>query len=271
MTQKIGFIGAGNMAQAMIAGFIRAGVPAKNIWVSNPSTDKLTQLTQQYPSINTHTDNCIVQAHVNILILAVKPNRIFDVLKELKAQALTQPPLTLSLAAGVPLARLQTVFNTNHMVRVMPNTPVAIGAGVLAVYADKTLHQDAKTQLQSCLEPLGDMQWLEDEHLLDVITVTAGSGPAYFFYFFDTLIESACQLGLSYQQARALVLQTALGSAMLAQQSAQALPERIAQVASKGGTTAQALAVFERDQIKQTITDALRAAHKRAHEISQEL
>ena len=144
ITQKIGFIGAGNMAQAMIAGFIRSGLPAHNLWVSNPSADKLSALSQKYPEINTHPDNCAVQAQVDILFLAVKPNRMAAVLKELKAQALTHQPLLVSLAAGITLARLQTWFNEKHLVRVMPNTPVAIGAGVLAIYADASFNPDTK-------------------------------------------------------------------------------------------------------------------------------
>ncbi len=270
---KIGFIGAGNMAQAMISGWMKAGYDPATIYVSNRHTDKLEKLNAQF-GIQTTTNNQDVYHHADILIFAVKPNVYPILAQEFQTWHLENQvadPLIISIAAGLKSIQLQNMFHRHRLVRVMPNTPVAINQGMLALLTNTQLTTDDQQQLQIHMSALGQTVWLENENLFDSFTATAGSGPAYFFFLLDAMTQSACTLGFTPEQAQKIILQTALGSVMLAEHSQASLSVLIKQVRSKGGTTDQGLAILEKHQTRQILLETLQATYQRAQEITQEL
>lgn len=271
MQKTIAFIGGGNIASSVIAGLIKAGNAPDNIWVSNPSQEKLDLLQAQH-AINISRDNAEVANHANILVLAVKPQIIAPVSEQLANIAQQRKQTVLSLAAGVQVPTLKKYFGEAiPIIRAMPNVAALVGSAATGLYADKTTSEVAKNSAETIMRSIGVTVWVDQEAQMDVVTALSGSGPAYFFLFIKSLSEAAVSQGLSPESARLLAIQTALGAAHVALESNSELQTLINSVTSPGGTTERALESLTENNIQSTLSSALYAAHSRAQEIAKTL
>lgn len=269
MTPHIAFIGGGNMGRAMIGGLLKRGHPPQLIAVSDPVGSLVTGLVADF-GIKGAPDNAAAVEHAEVVVLAVKPQQIGAAARAL-APRLAHQPLIVSIAAGIPTAALAQWCGTRlPLVRAMPNTPALIGRGATAAFATATTSARARDQAMDLLSAIGIVVWVEVEDQLDAVTALSGSGPAYFFLLLECLEGAAVELGLPVATARALALETAVGAAELARSSPLDLAALRVQVTSKGGTTEQALRVFEAGGFAALVKQALVAATRRAQELKVE-
>ncbi|MHC4926159.1 MAG: pyrroline-5-carboxylate reductase [Planctomycetota bacterium] len=266
----IGFIGAGNMAQALLEGILKASLFEKdNIWISDVRPERLDELQAQY-GVKTTADNVELASHADILMLSVKPQVMADVLDGI-AGKLKDGVLIISIAAGITTASIKAKLGDVQVIRVMPNTPALVGAGASGLYSAGA----SETALQSAMDicnSVGKSIIVENEDLIDAVTAVSGSGPAYYFLLMEEMIKAGIELGLDAEDAKTLVLQTAKGAALLAE-TAQQQGEDPAilrkKVTSPGGTTEAALNVMNDNQLGQIIQKALTAARNRGRELSK--
>lgn len=263
----IGFIGAGNMATALIEGLLDNGIAPGQLHASNRSNTKLDALAAR--GINTTTDNAAVVAASDVVVLAVKPQVLGGVLQELRQTVSERPRLLISVAAGIQIASLEAWTSSEQaIVRCMPNTPSLVGAGASGLYANAKVTEEQKAQAAAIMEAVGIACWLEEEQQLDAVTALSGSGPAYFFLMMEAMEAAGTALGLSPEVARRLCLQTAFGSAKLALESQVEPSELRRRVTSPGGTTEAALKQFEQDGYRDLVARALGAAARRSAELA---
>jgi pyrroline-5-carboxylate reductase len=266
--QNIAFIGAGNMATALIKGLIAKACPCAKIWAADPNHEQLNLLAKD-TGINTSSDNETAIKNADIVVLAVKPQQMKDVLKPLQGLLAEKDVLLISIAAGISIKTLESLSsNTQAIVRCMPNTPALVEAGASALYANDVTSEEQKQQAQDILAAVGSVCWLQDESDIDTVTALSGSGPAYFFLFIEALQNAAIEQGLDPDIAKSLALQTAFGAAKLAQSGDGDVAELRRKVTSPGGTTEAALAQFEKDNFSQIIARAVATAKARSEELA---
>lgn len=266
--KKLAFIGAGNMAKAIIGGLIAKGYDAKKITASGPRMENLQKVTDEF-SINITTDNFTAARQADVVILSVKPQMLKQVACELSA-ALTQKPLIISLAAGITTKSLQHWLDSEFsIVRAMPNTPSQVLLGATGLFANANVTEDEKRVADTILSAVGIVTWVKEESLINTVTAVSGSGPAYYFLFMEAMINAAIAQGMSNTDAKALTVQTALGAATLAAKSDFDVNELRRRVTSPKGTTEQAILSFENDKIHEIVARAMQACSNRAEELSQ--
>ena len=270
MTITIGFIGAGNMASALVGGLLARGHQAQNFALADAQPAQLVGFKEQ--GLFTTANNADVFERANVIVLAVKPQVLCEVLKPLALMAQAKKPLIISIAAGIPLASIDRWLGVNMaIVRAMPNTPALVQTGATGLYANATVTNEQKHQAEMILNAVGLTLWVDDEALIDSVTAVSGSGPAYFFYVMEAMIAAGCELGLDEKTARALTLQTALGSAQMAI-TADVNPDELRRrVTSKGGTTEQAIATFDAADLKGIFSQALAACAAKGQELAHVL
>ena len=268
---KIAFIGGGNMARSLISGLIKAGYDSNLISVSNRSEGKLIALNKDF-GIKTSLDNYEIAKDADVIVLAVKPQFMAEMLNQLTAKINNYGNrLIISLAAGVTVERLTSLLNGHKkIVRLMPNTPALIGYGVTGTFAAPDVNAEEKEFTNRILTAVGKVVWVEKESDINTVTAASGSSPAYFFLFMQSLIEHTKEMGLSEEQARTLVVETALGAAQMAIKNADVSLETLrAQVTSKGGTTFAAISKFEELNLKDSVSAAMDACVARAEEMQK--
>lgn len=267
--ETVGFIGGGNMAEALIAGLTSKGTYGPTaVWVSDVRQERLEYLKSRY-QINISADSQILIQKVSLLVLSVKPQVLSDVLSQI-APVINPQTVVISIAAGKTTGFIRSYLTENPIVRAMPNTPALIGQGITALYA-RAGDQKFLPSAERIFSAVGKTVVVSDERLMDAVTAVSGSGPAYFFLWMEHLISAAWQLGLSESLAKELVLQTAVGATLLAQQEIQKgtpLAQLRQNVTSPGGTTAAALEVFSTRRVGQIIEDAVSAAYRRSIALS---
>ena len=269
--QTIAFIGAGNMAAALIKGLIQDGHPPANIVAADPDQAKLDIIAAQ-SQVEVNTDNNAAVAASDVVVLAVKPQIIAAVAADISAAVARGHPLLISIAAGIPTPHLQQwLGETTAVVRAMPNTPAMLQAGATGLYAASTVSDEQHSLAESIMRAVGLTVWVEEESLIDAVTAVSGSGPAYFFLFMEHMIRAARSLGLSDESAQLLTLQTALGASRMALESDDNPATLRARVTSPGGTTEQAVNALEAGGLEQLIMDAMRAARDRSIELSSQI
>ncbi len=268
--KTIGFIGAGNMAQAIIHGLIRGGVEPPQLACSNPSPEKLESLKRQYPQIVTSHDNQTIAAMADILVLAVKPQKIALALEPLVPIDLSNK-LVVSVAAGVETQTIEQLLKQKvAQVRAMPNTPATIGLAATGLFANDLTTKTQQQITESIFNSIGLAIWIEDESQMDLVTAISGSGPAHYFLFLEAVCQSAIEQGMAPEVAKKLAVQTALGAASMVRQNfEQAIAELRKQVTSPAGTTAAAIESMQQDQFAAIIDKAIRASVKRGKELAQ--
>jgi pyrroline-5-carboxylate reductase len=265
---KVSFIGGGNMAAAIIGGLIASGTQPADIEVVEVNADARTQLAARF-GVVTHTDVSQARLH-GLIVLAVKPQSLPEVAAALASRLDGQ--LVVSIAAGVRVADLARWLGGHaRIVRSMPNTPALVQAGITGLFAAPGLGQDARSQAEAVLRAVGGVVWVEDEAQLDAVTAVSGSGPAYVFYFIESLEAAAVAQGLAPATARQLALQTFFGAAKLALESGEEPAVLRQRVTSKGGTTERGIAALEAAAVKQAVGQAVEAASRRSAELGDEL
>jgi pyrroline-5-carboxylate reductase len=270
-TQTLGFIGAGNMASSLIGGLISDGHPAENIVVSDVDAAKLKDLAARF-GVQTFENNRSVVDRSRTVLLAVKPQTLEPVSREIAAAVQEGRPLIISIAAGVRETALDRWLGGNaSIVRCMPNTPALVKTGATALHANNRVSAEQKSMAEAILRAVGVAVWVEQEELLDAVTALSGSGPAYFFLFMEAMEDAATELGLDKATARLLTQQTALGAARIAIESDDGPAELRRRVTSPGGTTEKAIEIFEGGSLRRLVLEAMKAANARAAELSKQL
>lgn len=268
----IAVIGGGNMANALVSGWLNQGCPASQIHIVELSETLRAQWLERGVSVSAAVDHKL--SHQAVWIYAVKPQQMREVVLSTKpfVQADT---LVISIAAGISIGSLSTWLGSSghpygHIVRCMPNTPALVAAGVTGMAASESLSTREREVATNLLNAVGEAVWVDSDSSIDAVTALSGSGPAYVFLFIESLIQGAVELGLTQDQAKKLALATLAGSTKLAQQSSDSPDVLREKVTSKGGTTAAALDVFNNQGFTEIVKKAMRAADLRAAELSKE-
>ncbi len=270
--KKLAFIGAGNMTRSIISGLVQSGYDKANIIASNPSTPKLDKLSEEFGIQVTQSNDEACQ-FADAIVLAVKPQMMGDMLGALQENNDFNGKVFLSIAAGLPVSRLQEMLGGEYpVVRVMPNTPSLIGKGMTGLYADDTVSSSDRDYADGVMKAVGETVWVEQEEGINGVIAAAGSSPAYFFLFLQAMQEEAINMGFDDKTAREMVQQAMLGAAeMVCHNPDIELSELRAQVTSKGGTTAAAVNTLLDEGLKETVSKAMRAAVSRAEEMAKQL
>lgn len=265
---KISFIGGGNMATALIGGLAGSVTAAENIHVVDLNADSLQKLQQQFGVSTAQAIDAAV-ANADVIVLAVKPQQMRDVVLQL--QPYMKSPLILSIAAGIRGSDLSRWLNGyGAIVRTMPNTPALIGKGITGMVALAGVSAAQRSAADAIMRAVGATVWLSDEALIDPVTAVSGSGPAYVFYFIEAMQQAAVEMGLTPEQGSELALATFTGAAALAAQSSEPIALLRERVTSKGGTTYAALSSMQADGVKESIVRAMKAAAARGKELGEE-
>lgn len=266
--KTITFIGAGNMSRALISGLIQDGSNF-NIRVSDPNESQIHSIQKSWQSVSIFTNNSEAIDGADIIVLAVKPQIMQLVCEPLQADLQRQTPLVISIAAGISIANINLWLGGQSMpiVRCMPNTPALVQSGMTGLFANNQVSDNQHNLAESILRAVGSTLWLSDEDKLDAVTAVSGSGPAYYFLVMEAMQDAAQKLGLSADEARLLVLQTAFGAAKLALESEDDAGVLRQRVTSKGGTTEAALKTLIEGGLPQLFEDALKAADNRSVEL----
>lgn len=264
---KIAFIGGGVMAEALISGLLGKNVvEAREIVVSDIDQARSQALAQRY-QVQCAEDNRSASKGCDIVVLAIKPQSLSEVLAELKGQ-LKGKQLVLSIVAGASIRTISEGLGHESVVRVMPNIAVQVGEGVSIWTA--TAAKAKREKAKNILAALGTEIYASDEKYIDMATAVSGSGPAYIFLVIEALIEAAVKIGLPLGLAREIVLQTVLGSARLAQVSGKHPAELRNMVTSPGGTTAEGLLRLEAGGMRAVLAQAIIAAYDKARALTEE-
>ncbi|HUV76032.1 MAG TPA: pyrroline-5-carboxylate reductase [Dehalococcoidales bacterium] len=263
---KITFIGGGAMGEAILSAILdkRLSTPAAVI-VSDINESRLKYLEQKY-CVTVTSNNRQAVNNSDIVVMAIKPQSLTEVMADLKSH-LKPDQLVLSIIAGARIDTLCQGLDHRSIVRVMPNTPAQIGEGMSVWTATTEVTQTQKSMVSSMLGTTGKEIYVDDEKYLDMVTAISGSGPAYFFLFVESLVDSAVQIGIPRDMAEKLVLQTMLGSAHLLQKSGKPPAELRRMVTSPGGTTAEAILQFENGGFRNLVLQAVTAAYNKAKEL----
>lgn len=263
---SIAFIGAGNMASALIKGIQQQY--ATIVHVVDVNETVLRAWEQDYAATSASEIGAQL-SDMDVIVLAVKPQQLKQVAQQL-APFLNQQ-LILSVAAGIRTQDLSRwLGGYQHIVRAMPNTPAMISLGMTGLYAMDAVTTEQHQLAQTMMAAVGATLWVEHEVQIDAVTAMSGSGPAYVFYFLEAMQTAGVQLGFNEEQAKQLALATFNGATQLAQRSPEALHELRARVTSKGGTTYAALSSMEQSDVKAAIGQAIAAANTRAKELGDE-
>jgi pyrroline-5-carboxylate reductase len=256
---KIAFIGGGNMGEAMASAVIgRKIVGANDVTVSDVGADRRKYLSDKY-HVATTDNNAVAVTNADVVVLAVKPQSLPSVLPGLNGK-LKASQLVISIIAGATVDKLEAGLGHNCLIRTMPNTPAQIGEGVTVWLATPGVNTKQKEMAKAIMSVMGKEIEVSDEDYLNMATAVSGSGPAYVFLFMEALEKAARDIGLPPEIARELTFRTVLGSAKYAEQSGRDLADLRRAVTSPGGTTAEALAVFEKGNFTGLIGEAVKAA-----------
>jgi pyrroline-5-carboxylate reductase len=264
----IGFIGAGNMAEALIKGLINSGLyNPDQISASDSDQEKLKVKSENF-GIKTYALNRELVQSSSIIVLAVKPQVIRDVLSNI-GSSLSPSHLVISIAAGIPVSLIQDIIGHDKaIIRVMPNTPSLIQRGMSALAAGGKATSEHMSTAQKIFDAVGKTV-VVDEGMMDAITAVSGSGPGFVFRIMECFVEAGIRLGFDSDTALALVKQTFLGASHLADESNEPLSRLREMVTSPGGTTAAGLASFEAKGLQEVITSAVGAARDRSVELGK--
>jgi len=268
---QLAFIGAGNMASALIGGLIKQGFSAERIIASDPLPAMLDKLRGVAP-VRVTSDNIAAVAEADVVVLAVKPQVMKQVLQPLAKALQQRKPLIISIAAGIEIASIARWLGGDlPIVRCMPNTPALVQLGATGLFANASVSAEQKKLADSILRAVGIALWVDKEAQLDAVTAVSGSGPAYFFLVMEAMRDAGVKLGLSRDVAEQLTLQTALGAARMAVDSDVDVAELRRRVTSPNGTTERAIASFENDNLRAIFERALNACDARSRELAKEL
>ena len=260
---KLSFIGGGKMAEAIIHGVIAGGLAApSDIAIGEPLPERREYLEQQF-GVNATDDNRAAAANTDLVVLAVKPQDLGGVARQLRG-ALGSWQAAVSIIAGAKMSTLTDGLRHQRVIRVMPNTPAQVGCGMSLWTCSEAVTPSARRQVQAMLASIGQEIYVADEKYMDMATALSASGPAYVFLFVEALIDAGVYVGLPREMARTLALQTVYGSARLLQDTGRHPAELRDLVTSPGGTTAEALRVLEQEGVPAAVIAAVDAAYRKS-------
>ena len=266
----IGFIGAGNMAYALIKGLLNNGFDANQINISDPN-EELLQSRESELEVTTYSDNTSLLSNSDIIFFAVKPQVLSSVCLELKG-VVKSKHLFVSIVAGIRSSDINRWLGGNFaLIRTMPNTPALFQTGVTGLFANELVNNEQKSLVSSILSSVGECFWVNEEKLIDAITAISGSGPAYFFLLMQSMTQAGMALGLDEETANSLSIQTAYGASLMANKTGKDSRTLRAEVTSPNGTTQSAIESFQDQNFEGIVANATRAAYDRARELSNEL
>lgn len=265
---KIGFIGGGNMATALIGGLAGQLTAGTNIHVVDINADALALLHAQFGVTTALQPDAGLQ-QCDVIVLAVKPQQCRSVAAAI--QPFINQQLIISIIAGIRSVDLSRWLGGHQaIIRTMPNTPALIGKGITGVFSTHGVSQQQRELADQILCAVGSTVWINDENLIDAVTAISGSGPAYVFYFMEAMQQAAVELGLTAEQGIELVKATFAGATELAVRSPDPVSVLRERVTSKGGTTYAALSSMQSDQVGPHIVKALHRAAARGKELGEE-
>lgn len=267
--KKIGLIGGGNMAEALISGLVQSGAASPaNIICSDIREEPLRELQQKYGVVTT-TSNIEVAEKAEILIYATKPQILAAVLKETSA-VLDKSKLIISIAAGVPLAAIQSGLKKElRLIRVMPNICAFVKESATAIAAGKYVEPGDIEMAKAIFDSVGVSVFIKENILMDAFTGLSGSGPAYIFLIIDAMADAGVKMGLSRKDSLLLSAQTVMGSAKLLLESKEHPGQLKDRVTSPGGTSIAGIHTLEQGGLRTTIMDAVEAATNRSRELGE--
>lgn len=265
--KKIGLIGAGKMGEVLIRGLLASGTVKKDrVFVSDTDKKRLDLIKKKY-RINATSENAKVALKSDIIILAVKPKDMHDVLSQISA-SIDNKKLIISIAAGITTKSIERHLKKNAVViRAMPNAPALVGEGITAISKGRFVKEKDVNAAKHIFSAVGYVVEVKEDKM-DLITAISGSGPAYIMYFIEAFLVVAMEFGLTWELALEIILQTVFGSAKLLEKSRIAPAEIREMVTSKGGTTEAALEVFRKHKLDTIIRNGVRAAVRRAKVLS---
>jgi pyrroline-5-carboxylate reductase len=263
----VGIIGTGNMGEVLIRGLIQSGkVKTSDILASDASQDRLKYISETY-GIRTSASNVEVVEQASIIIIAVKPQNIDDLLEELSHSS-HENHLFISIAAGVTAEKLASkMHHKSGIIRVMPNAPASVLAGIAALYPGRNVSPADLQRAVSIFECVGRAVVIRNEALMDVVTGLSGSGPAFVFLMIESLSDAGVQLGISRKESSLLAAQTVFGAAKMLLETGRHPSELKDIVATPGGTTFAGLKMLEKGNFRSTVMDAVEAATARSREL----
>ena len=266
----IAFIGAGNMATSLISGLINKGHLASKLWASDPS--EACRANAEKLGINVTADNVTAIKDADVIVIAVKPQVLKQVVSPLQATLAGSNKVVISIAAGIDLNSLQAWLGEGvAIVRCMPNTPALLSLGATGLFANSHTSDSQKDLATAILNAVGISLWVDNEEALDAVTAVSGSGPAYYFLLMEAMQDVGKKMGLTPETSKLLTLQTALGAAQMALESDVEVDELRRRVTSPAGTTEQAVQTFEQGGLRELVELAMNNCAKRADEMAQEL
>ena len=261
---KIGFIGAGKMAEALIKSILKSKI-SDNIIASDINENRLKYIEKEI-KIKVTKDNKEVVENSDIVFLAVKPQNIKEVLNEI--EGIIKKQLIVSIAAGIDLNYLESKLNGKRIIRIMPNTPCLVGEMAAGFSLGKNVKDDENYLIEEILNSAGNALVL-NEDMLDGVTALSGSGPAFIAYLLDAMIEGAIKQGLNKDAARELAFQTALGTGKLMKEQGLTPKELIDMVSSPNGTTEAGMEILKKSDIRDVLIKTIEAAAKRSKEVGK--
>ncbi len=269
LAAKVGFVGAGRMATALARGFVSAGLlDAESVLAADPSDESREQFAAAVPGAIVESDNRLVVPLADVVVLAVKPQRMAEALKDI-LQPLRSDALVVSIAAGVTLARLMDgLADGQRIVRVMPNTPCLVGRGACCYSLGRGVSSADGQLVARLLSSVGATFEVPEEQL-DAVTGLSGSGPAFVYTMIESLAAGGVQMGLPAKLAAELAARTVAGGAAMVLETGEAPAVLRDRVTSPGGTTLAGLAVLEAGGFNQVVVDAVCAAARRSAELGQ--
>jgi pyrroline-5-carboxylate reductase len=263
----VGFVGTGNMAEALIRGLVHASVAEKEqLLGSDPREERRAEMSQRY-GVRVVADNVEVARQADILVLSVKPQVMAKVLEQIGPQ-IHPHALVISIAAGIPLAAIERKLPQARVIRTMPNTPALVGAGATAIAAGGHATEEDLLAARRIFDSVGSTVVLEESQL-DAVTGLSGSGPAYIFLIIEALSDAGVKVGLSRYTAQALAAQTVLGSAKLLIETNEHPGRLKDMVTSPGGTAIAGLHTLEAGGLRTTLMNAVEEATRRSRELGE--
>ena len=266
---RLAFIGAGVMAESMIAGLLKRGlINPDRIVASHPRADRRDKLVQRF-GIATAESNTQAAEGADLVFLTVKPQVLTGVMKQLHGK-LAPRQVAVSIIAGAPNALLARGLGHNAIVRVMPNTPAQIGAGMMVWTSTSDVPEDQFQRVRAALGALGEELWVEEEKYVDMATALSGTGPTYVFLMMEALIDAGVHMGFPRRIAEQIVLQTVSGSVDFARDSGKHMAELRNMVTSPGGTSAEAIYQMEKGGLRTVFSKAVHAAYQRTQTLARD-
>lgn len=265
---KIGFIGSGNMAKAMIGGLLNAELLGKDDIISSAASEKTIEVVTEKYGIKTTRNNIEVAEFADILVLAVKPNKYAHVIEEIKSSIKTGV-IIITIAAGITIDFVEKAFGKELKVaRTMPNTPAMVGEGMSAINFNKFITEVDKATIIKIFESFGKAEVI-DEYLMDVVPAVSGSSPAYVYMFIEALADGAVLGGIPREKAYKMAAQAVLGAAKMVLETGKHPGELKDNVCSPAGTTIEAVYTLEKNNFRGAVISAMESCTAKAKEMSQ--